>query len=94
MTNEMRLFQKMLDKNNIEWEDNSEYGSFPITRTQFNYRGYRWSVIHGFGTYGGYSHFDQDKGLLELMSEAIDDGYPIGYLTAKEAFELVKGGAE
>lgn len=88
----MELLRKMLNENNIEYEDNSEYGLFPITRTQFDYRGYRWSVIHGYGTYGGYSSFDKDKGLLELMSNAVNDGEPIGYLTAKEVFNYVKGG--
>ena len=92
MTKEMELLRKMLDDNNIEYDDNSQHGLFWITRTQFNYRGYYWSVIHGFCTYGGYSTFEKDKGLLELMSDAVNNGEPIGFLTAKEVFSYVKGG--
>lgn len=31
------------------------------------------------------------KGLLELMSDAVDNGEPIGFLTAQEVMEYVKG---
>ena len=95
MTKEMELFRKMLDDNGIEYDDNSEHGLFPITRTQFDYRGYWWSVIHGYGTFGGYSSFRRrDDGLLELMSDAVNGGEPVGYLTAKEAFDYVRGDNE
>lgn len=94
MTREMELFRKMLDDNGIEWHDASDMGKYPITRTHFNYRGNDWSVIHGYCSYGGYSHFEKDSGLLELMSGAVNDGDPIGYLTAKEAFDYVRGNKE
>ena len=94
MTKEMELFRNMLDDNGIEWHDASRMGAYTITRTHFNYRGHDWSVIHGYGSYGGYSPFEKDKGLLELMSGAVNDGDPVGYLTAKEAFDYVRGDPE
>ena len=94
MTREMELFRKMLDDNGIEWHDASELDVYPITRTHFNYRGYDWSVIHGYGSYGGYSFFEKDKGLLELMSDAVNGGEPEGHLTAKEAYNYVIGDTE
>lgn len=94
MTNEMELFRKMLDDNGIEWYDASTMGVYPMTRTHFKYRGYDWSVIHGYCSYGGYSLIDKDEGLLELMSGVVNDGNPVGWLTAKEAFNYVKGDTE
>ena len=83
----------MLDAENIKWHDASdpEDSPFYICRTHFEHRGYDWSVIHGFGTYGGPSYLYDDKGLLELMSGAVGDGNPIGCLTAKEAMQYVRG---
>lgn len=50
-----------------------------------------WSVIHGYGTYGGFSSIDADRGLLEVMSDAINNGEPIGWLTAERVMQYVKG---
>lgn len=94
MTKEMELFRKMLDDNGIEWHDASDTYAYPITRTHFNYRGHNWSVIHGYGSWGGYNRFTEDEGLLELMSDAVNGGDPVGYLTAKEAFDYVRGDTE
>lgn len=94
MTKEMELFRKMLDDNDIEWHDASDMDAYPTTRTHFNYRGHDWSVIHGYCSFGGYSLFEKDNGLLELMSGAVNDGDPVGYLTAKEAFDYVRGNTE
>lgn len=92
MTEEMIIFRQLLEKHGIEYEDQSEPESYiPIYRTHFDYRGYHWSVIHGYGTYGGFSCFESDKGLLEVRSGAIDDGNPIGYLTAQEVMRYVLG---
>ena len=91
MCKEMEVFRKALNENGICWVDASENGMLPITRTHFEYRGYKWSVIHGFGTYGGWNSFDPDAGLLEVMSNAVDDGEPIGWLTAEEVMDLVLG---
>lgn len=82
MIKEMRLLREMLDKEKIDWHDASDYG---IDRTHFDYRGYHWSIIYGLGSYG----YEEMK--LELMSNAVNDGDPIGWLTAKECIEFVRG---
>ena len=98
MSKEMMKLRKMLTKAGIEWYDYSD----PITtslngislqtyRTKFDYRENHWSVIHGFGTYGGWSSLKEDEGLLELMSEAVNGGEPVGCLTAEEVMEYVTG---
>ena len=91
MTKEMYELRKMLDAEGIDWHDASELGIRPIWRTHFEYRGYHWSVIHGYGTYGGFSSIDADRGLLEVMSDAINNGEPIGWLTAERVMQYVKG---
>ena len=93
---EMEKFRSLLDEAGIEWSDDSEMENFAgpdtyMERTKFEHRGYSWSVIHGFGSYGGYDRISKDKGLLELLSVGAGDGSPIGYLTARQAMELVKG---
>lgn len=93
MTHEMKLFREMLDSENIQWHDASEPEDSLcyICRTHFKHRGYDWSVIHGFGSYGGPSYIYNDKGLLELMSGAVNNGEPIGFLTAEQAMQYVRG---
>ena len=91
MTKEMRDLRKMLDAEGINWHDKSEFGICPIWRTHFEHRGYHWSVIHGYGTYGGSTSIDADRGLLEVMSDAIDNGEPIGWLTAERVMQYVRG---
>ena len=93
---EMEKLRSLLDEAGIEWWDDSEMENFAgpdtyMERTKFEYRGHNWSVIHGFGSYGGYDRISRDKGLLELLSSAAGDGNPIGYLTARQAMKLVKG---
>ena len=89
MNEEMKKLRALLDAENIEWEDKSDYSIYPICRTHFSYSGQRWSVIHGYGTYGGYDPFTgTDRGLLEAWSFS---GEPIGYLTAEEVMRYVKG---
>lgn len=95
MTEQMLLLRAMLDDAGIEWRDDSENGiGLPIDRTKFKYRTYEWSVIHGFGTYGGWNHWSVDEGLLELMSDVVNHGQPIGWLTASEVMEHVLGGGK
>lgn len=87
MTEQMKIFRKMLDDRDIKWKDASEENSvLPITRTHFLYNDIEWSVIHGFGTYGGWNHHESDKGLLEIWDH---DSEPIGWLTAKEAMDTI-----
>lgn len=94
MTEQMLLLRSMLDDAGIEWRDDSEGSMLPIDRTKFNYRTYEWSVIHGYGTYGGWDRWNDDQGLLELMSDVVNHGYPIGWLTASEVMEHVLGGGK
>jgi hypothetical protein len=92
MTHEMKLLREMLDAENIEWHDASSPSyELPMERTHFEHRGYQWSVIHGYGSYGGPSCIEEDQGLLEIMSNAVNKGNPIGWLTAKEAMQYVRG---
>lgn len=93
MVEEMTKLRKLLTEHGIEWHDSStppEY-TIQIDRTHFDYKGFNWSVINGFGTYGGIGIFRNKKnmGLLELMSNAINDGEPIGYLTAAQVMDYV-----
>lgn len=90
MNEEMKKLRDYLDTAGIPWEDYSQGGDYPIERTRFYINGCMWSVIHGFGTYGGYSTFEPDKGLLELMAGDINGGEPIGWLTAEEVIRWIK----
>lgn len=92
MTEEMIKLRIMLDDEGIEWHDASALDAYSMWRTHFKHRGYHWSVIHGYGSYGGFNSFERtDKGLLEVMSEAINGGDPIGWLTAEEVMQYVRG---
>ena len=89
----MLKLRDLLTKIGIEWHDASTPPDYDIQidRTHFEYRGYAWSVINGFGSSGGIGIFRDKKnmGLLELMSAAVNDGEPIGYLTAAQVMQLV-----
>lgn len=55
MVYEMLKLRELLTKNGIEWHDASTPPDYPLKfdRTLFEYKGFSWSVINGFGTYGG-----------------------------------------
>lgn len=92
MVDEMLKLRKLLTMNGIEWHDASEIPDFPlqVDRTLFDFRGYKWSVINGHGTYGGFGILsDKNMGLLELTSEAVNGGEPFGFLTADQVMQLV-----
>lgn len=89
---EMKKLREGLTKRGIKWNDMTQYGppgheELWICRTKFEYHGNMWSVIHGFGTYGGFSHFMHDCSKLELMVGLYEE--PIGRLTAAEVFRLM-----
>lgn len=94
MVSEMIKLRELLDRNNIQWHDDSEKGStFFMDRTHFWYRNYKWSIINGYGSFGGYDPLRNiNYGLLELMSNAINGGEIVGELTAEEAIKIVLGG--
>lgn len=88
MPEEMNILREILTNRGIKWSDRSDKPGFPlldlaIYRTRFNHNGVEWSVISGFGTYGG------DKGLLEVM---IGSGDPVGHLTAADVVNLMDKG--
>ena len=95
---EMQKLRKMLEKKGIEWHDNSEVMSenkeWPmwICRTYFEYKGVQFSVINGFGTYGGWFGANpgttekENMGLLEIM---IEDNEPVGWLKAEDIMEIL-----
>lgn len=92
MTEEMIKLRSILDDEGIEWWDKSEpeTSSLLMYRTKFHCYGYDWSVIHGYGSYGGYTSQEEDEGLLELMSRAVNGGEPVGWLTAEKVMEYVR----
>ena len=84
MCTEMKRLRKMLDERKIEWYDDSTYSAtFWMIRTKFEYKGYDFSVINGYGSYGGYYN-GKNEGKLELMIDACE---PIGHLTAKQVIQ-------
>ena len=87
IVDEMKKFRELLDKNGIEWVDDSEEerDDVWICRTRSKNHD-RWSVINGIGSYGGYSIGEKNEGLLEVML----DGEILGYCKAKEAYKLVE----
>lgn len=88
---EMIRLRSELDRRGIEWFDRSSTDKYWICRTLFYHNHYSWSVIHGYGTYGGISIFSGiDHGLLELYTDEISPE-PIGSLTAKDIFEYLDG---
>ena len=61
-----------------------------IYRTHFEHKDYHFSVIYGYGTYGGYDAFNgSDPGLLECMTEKVNGGEPQGWLTAEQVMNIV-----
>lgn len=95
---EMKKLRKMLDKKGIEWHDASETASerkdWPIwyCRTRFEYNGLKFSVINGFGSYGGWyganpgTTEEENMELLEIM---IEDNEPVGWLKAEDIMEIL-----
>lgn len=88
VTKEMQLLRDKLDEMGVKYMPyNDRFGNLTITRTWFfDNAGVKWSVIHGFGTMGGYDGIRADGGLLEIWNYRDD---PIGYLTAKEALNII-----
>lgn len=82
---EMKKFRSILDKHGIEWHDMSDLS---ICRTRFRYKDNEWSVIHGHGTYGGWTAFEEDAGLLEVYA-VNSNNEPEGWMTAQEVWEHV-----
>lgn len=88
---EMKKLREGLDERHIPWEDKSDDdngGGYWICRTHFRFNGNRWSVINGFGTYGGFHSFTwKNNELLECMT---GNEEPVGWLMAKDVFEMME----
>ena len=82
----------ILDVDGIKWEDHSttpkeiDGTMFVLLRTHITYYGKFYSVIIGTGTYGGENY------KLELMSDVVNNGDPIGGLTVTEVIDILKNG--
>ena len=88
---EMEDLREYLTKQQITWTDvSSKDDKYWICRTHFWLNGNRWSIIHGYGTYGGFSELDKDSSLLELWASPVNDGDPVGYLTGKQVIEYIE----
>ena len=91
---EMQKLRDYLDIKEITWKDVSDdFGNgLWICRTHFDFKDYRWSVINGSGTYGGfYINEKKNPGLLELMVSCVNGGEPIGSLKAEDVIAYMKG---
>lgn len=95
MCEEMIKLRQMLDDAGINWVDASDeidmgFKLCFIHRTRFEINGNQYSVINGYGTYGGYYSFGPvNEGLLEIMGEGVNNGEPLGWLTAEEVLKEV-----
>lgn len=66
-----------------------EFLDSTIFRTHFEVDGTHYSVINGYGTYGGFiPHQNKNYGLLECM---VGDNEPIGWLSADDVIDIIKG---
>lgn len=84
---ELEKLKTWLDGQGIKYTcPDTDDDPFSIARVHFSIRKTRYSVIHGYGTYGGEYCYDADRGLLELM---VGEKDPVGYLTAEEVIEIV-----
>ena len=88
MTNEMIKLRDLLDYHNIPWEDYSDpdFLNYRIDRTKFHIKHNYYSVVHGFGTYGGWNQHQRDYGLLEMQ---INSEEPMGWMTAEDVIAIV-----
>ena len=69
-----------------------KFADTTIFRTHFEHDNYKYSVIYGFGTYGGVDVLSgHDFGMLECMTEKINGGEPLGNLTAKDVLDIIDG---
>ena len=90
---EMKKLRDGLKEREISWIDKSDdynHREHWVCRTHFMYNGDRWSVIHGYGTYGGFDHYSINRELLECQCGDLSE--PIGFLTAADVFRIMDVG--
>ena len=79
----MQLIRAGIDRN---------YADTTMWRTHFEVDDYNYSVINGYGSYGGYVPFTgHNLGLLECMTDRVNGGEPVGNLTADEVMQIIDG---
>lgn len=93
---EMLRLRWYLTNNNIKWEDASDYDKEnsdvyhdegnTILRTHFKIRENQWSVIFGECSYGS------EAGCLELWTKEVNNGEPMGWLSAENIIDYIKRG--
>lgn len=89
------IMSPQLIAENISAGIEKNYADVSIFRTHFEVHGELWSVINGFSTYGGYEPTtSKNMGLLELMSDMVNDGEPLGNLTADEVCKIIDSGGD
>ena len=71
----------------IEFGIDKYHADCTIYRTHFYVDGNAFSVIYGYGTYGGYDSFNGSD--LELLECRINGGDPTGYMTAEDVIDVV-----
>lgn len=90
MCEEMVKLREWLDDHEIHYEDDSDCLSqvYYIHRTKFFVNDNEFSVINGYGTYGGISAFNSvNAGLLECWVNC--KGEPEGFLTAEDVIQKI-----
>ena len=79
-------------RHNIAIGIDKAYADSTMYRTHFETGGYKYSVIYGYGSYGGYDPCNgADDGLLECMTGALNGGEPVGGMTAEDIMRVVDG---
>ena len=86
---EMVKLRSYLDNHDIKWADASDE---TICRTKYWHNGILYSVINGYGTYGGIDGCDPkevNQCLLECWSVPFGDD-PAGWLKADDIIEIME----
>lgn len=66
-----------------------QYADTTMYRTHFTVDDYHYSVIYGYGSYGGYDVFSNKSAeLLECMTSKINGGEPVGHMTAIDVLRI------
>ena len=85
IADEIQKLMEIMPDVDVDYLDTSMY------RTHFDYKGKRWSVINGYGSYGGYDPIDgKNEGLLELLIGDAAGNEPIGNLTADDVLNYME----
>lgn len=84
---EMKKLRTWLNENHIHWQD---WSDCYICRTRFQVNWYRFSVLHGFGTYGGKTLYLDEISDQKLLECRVSNYEPEGWLTAEDVIKLIE----